>query len=89
MEGSVGRSKRLIMLTISFLLVMTACKWRDDFRDRQQPNYMEPQTSRPTLNRDSIDYQEEDSDSQEKADLPAIDELSQIPELPQYPTGVY
>lgn len=67
------------------------CRWNDDFRSRVQPRYLEL-APRPTLNQDSKDYvgdeapfKEEDG---EKDALKAIDGLSPIPSVPEYPAGV-
>jgi len=88
--------KRNLILLAAFLLGAQGCKWQDDFRSMQQPQYFE-QGPRPTLNPDSIDYQGEENTSekgtsQDKSDqavsLPAIDNRSTIPEVPEYPAGV-
>jgi hypothetical protein len=67
------------------------CLWRDDFRDRLQPQPLE-QPLRPTLNPESLDYVGdpimEEICEDRMMQLPAIDSLSTIPELPDYPAGV-
>lgn len=82
--------KRVIII-ILMLIAITGCRWVDDFRAREQPQYLE-QTSRPTLNRESEDYKGNDTNKTEeiekKTKLPSIDSLSDIPELPEYPAGV-
>lgn len=80
-----------IIIAVILVSLITGCKWRDDFRERQQPQYLE-QSDRPTLNRDSLDYKGDDThkaQEDEKATaLPSIDGLSPIPEVPEYPSGV-
>jgi hypothetical protein len=90
-----------VILLTSF--VVSGCRWRDDFRERQQPQYLELQPE-PTLNVDSPEYvgvhrktaaereaalkdQEADSTA-ERRSLPSIDNLSKIPALPEHPAGV-
>lgn len=83
---------KLIPLSVIFTLTLSAgCLWRDDFRDRLQPQPLEP-GPRPTLNPESLDYAGDpilEQIIEEKTMLlPAIDGLSTIPELPEYPAGV-
>lgn len=78
---------------------MQGCKWRDDFRGREQPQPLE-QTPVPTLNADSDEYvgdriakEYADDITRERQEdaptsLPDIDGLSRIPEVPEYPAGV-
>lgn len=77
----------IISLTV---LGLSGCKWQDDFRERAQPQLMEP-PPRPTLNSDSIDYEgnpiQEEEYIEKEMPLPAIDNLSKIPEVPEYPAG--
>lgn len=72
------------------LCCLSGCLWRDDFRERAQPQLLE-QGPRPTLNPDSVDYTgdpiHQDPDIP-CPDLPNIDGLSEIPEVPEYPAGV-
>lgn len=81
----------IILMATLLLLTLQGCKWRDDFRERQQPQYFEP-TGRPTLNHDSIDYVGDDThleeDVEKSTPLPSIDRLSPIPEVPEYPAGI-
>lgn len=81
-------TKLLIILTAVFL---AGCLWRDDFRDRMQPQPLE-QPLRGTLNPESLDYAGDpiwEQDCEEKMiQLPDIDCLTNIPEPPEYPAGV-
>lgn len=75
---------------VILLIGISGCKWRDDFRDRAQPQMLE-QPERPTLNVDSTDYTTNPIKEEEKvqrAPLPYIDDLSIIPEVPEYPCGL-
>lgn len=92
------QKSKIIMLTIFFVILgASGCRWQDDFRAReqpyylQQPQYIEP-TPRPTLNKDSDDYLGNDLNKKEHDEkatqMPSIDGLSKIPELPEYPAGV-
>jgi hypothetical protein len=87
--------KQFITLSTFFfwgVLLLTAqgCKWQDDFRARDQTQYL-PQPVRPTLNPDSIDYEGDDTnkteDDEKATALPDIDGLSTIPEVPEHPAG--
>jgi len=84
-------SKIIPMLVISSFLLSTGCLWRDDFRDRlgSQPLETPPVA---TLNPESLDYAGDpilDQIIDEKmTELPDIDALSTIPELPDYPAGI-
>jgi hypothetical protein len=83
---------KIIILTVAILVMGTAgCRWRDDFRDRQQPQMLELPI-RATLNPDSRDYVGDDTkDAQEagrRTRLRNIDELSEIPESPEHPSGM-
>jgi hypothetical protein len=73
------------------LVCLSGCLWRDDFRDRAQPQLL-VQDPRPTLNPDSIDYRgdplHQDPEIERCTELPDIDGLSEIPEVPEYPAGV-
>ena len=81
------------LLILFSLLPLSACKWNDDFRTRQQPQYGElPAT--PTLNEDSKQYvgdkvAREVSGEPTKTDIaiPELDQRSPIPELPEHPVG--
>jgi len=82
--------EKIIMLTAFAMLGIQGCKWNDDFRSReqpgylQQPQYLEP-PPRPTLNKESEDYQGDDThkteDDERNTHMPAIDNLSPIPEV--------
>ena len=89
-EESVRRLFIIALGILSFLY-LEGCKWRDDFRDRAQPQLLE-QGPRPTLNPDSIDYTgnpiKEEARIEKETELPCIDGLSDIPEVPEYPAGV-
>lgn len=78
------------MLSTFVLLGNQGCRWNDDFRDRAQPQLLEQQP-RPTLNPDSNDYVEDDTNPEAMVDkttpLPDVDGLSEIPELPDHPIG--
>lgn len=71
---------------------MSGCKWVDDFRARLQPDY-QPLQPRPTLNRESEDFIEDDtnktSEDERATPLPAIDGRSVLPEVPDHPAGIY
>lgn len=79
-----------LVACIILLICLGGCKWRDDFRDRSQPQLLEP-APRPTLNPDSTDYNgnpiEEEERVEKETSLPAIDNLSTIPEVPDHPAG--
>ena len=81
----------MIFTLVLLVVALPGCKWRDDFRDRRQPQYFE-QEPKPTLNPDSVDYEGNDIDTVEQEEkamkLPAIDGRSKIPEVPEYPAGV-
>lgn len=82
--------KRTIIGSAILLVCLGGCKWRDDFRDRAQPQMLE-QPERPTLNVDSTDYTGnpiKEEERVQRAPLPAIDDLSVIPEVPDYPCGL-
>ncbi|MBS0287655.1 MAG: hypothetical protein JSR17_10185 [Proteobacteria bacterium] len=93
----MGKKENIIMLAALGLIVIQGCKWNDDFRAReqpgylQQPQYLEP-PPRPTLNVESEDYQGDDTDQTVKEErdtkMPAIDDLSPIPEIQEYPAGL-
>lgn len=87
----------IILLTTFLVVGSQGCKWQDDFRAREQPSYLQQTQSlqpppKPTLNKDSEDYQGDDTnltEQQERATkLPAIDSRNVIPEVPEYPAGV-
>lgn len=86
----MSKQLRMICCLISLGLLF-GCKWQDDFRDRAQPQLLEA-APRPTLNPDSDDYRGnpiwEEEAIQREADLPCIDGVSPIPEVPEYPAGV-
>lgn len=83
--------KKCLILLGFFVLVGQGCKWVDDFRERQQPQYLE-RVTRPTLNPYSVDYKGDDTHCEEdeamSTSLPEIDELSPIPDVPEHPAGV-
>lgn len=75
-------------MIVSLLAVFLAsCRWNDDFRQRQQPQYAKERPE-PTFNRDS-DYYVGDrvaiegkaEQETEKVYLPKIDEREPIPEI--------
>lgn len=82
------------MMTLLGLVVLgtQGCKWVDDFRERQQPQYLE-RVTRPTLNPDSVDYKGDDThceeDNEALTPVPEIDEISPIPEVPNHPAGAW
>jgi len=83
--------QKILFCTLILSLVTTlGCRWRDDFRDRQQPQLLE-QPLRPTLNPDSKDYAGDDTNVEHDmtvgVPLPEIDKLTTIPESPAYPAG--
>ena len=80
--------KRIFILFATFaLLGNEGCRWNDDFR---VPKHLELQP-RATLNPDSIDYVEDDTNVEAVVDnttpLPDVDALSKIPPLPEHPAG--
>lgn len=87
------QKKKLIL--VGFLLVtLQGCKWVDDFRERERPQYLEL-PPRATLNPDAKDYKgddthcdEDDAEMAAERDLPYIDEVSPIPEVPDHPAGI-
>ncbi len=95
--------KYTIWVILLTLFVVSGCRWRDDFRERQQPQYLELPPE-PTLNVDSPEYvgvhrktaaEKEAALKDPEADpttaempLPGIDNLSKIPALPDHPAGV-
>lgn len=81
------------LLILFTLLPLAACKWNDDFRTRQQPQYVEL-PAKPTLNEDSDQYvgdkvAKEVSGEPTATDIsiPELDQRSTIPELPEHPVG--
>lgn len=83
--------KMKLALTLIFGMVVSlslqGCKWRDDFRSRVHPQYQEEEPE-PTFNRDSDYYVGDEVVTGKRKDGPkleAIDELSEIPELPDKP----
>ncbi len=83
------QKQKIIMLSTLILVILTGCKWQDDFRDRQQPQILE-QPRRPTLNVDSVDYVGDPLNGDEEEDidntcLPNIDGLHAIPEIQESP----
>jgi len=84
----VSKHLSLIILVSVSLLACQGCKWRDDFRQREQPQYFEA-TIKPTLNQDSLDYIGNDTNWQEQVEestpMPDIDDLSPIPPVPDEP----
>lgn len=81
--------KHLVVIGF-FVIAGQGCKWVDDFREREQPQYLE-RPARATLNPDAIDYKGDDTHMEEDLDhctpLPYIDEISPIPEVPDHPGG--
>jgi hypothetical protein len=90
--------EKIIMLTALAMIVIQGCRWNDDFRQReqptylQQPQYLEPLPHSPTLNVESDDYEGDDTNEtrwiQRNTPLPAIDERSPIPEIQEFPPGL-
>jgi len=75
-------------------LPLQACKWKDDFRERKQPYYLDYE-SEPTLNVDSEQYVGDDVAREIQGEvippehiIPELDERAHIPHLPEYPVGV-
>lgn len=84
------RKVDVILGSMILLVSVGGCKWRDDFRDREQPQML-VQPERATLNMDSTDYTTNpiwEEEVIQQAPLPAIDNLSIIPEVPEYPCGL-
>lgn len=84
------------LLILFTLLPLSACKWNDDFRGRQRPQYVEL-PAKPTLNADSEQYVG-DKVAKEVSGKPAtstavpipeLDQRSPIPELPEHPVGAF
>lgn len=83
----MNNSFRIIFVLCSILFFAVSCKWNDDFRQRQQPQYNDPQPE-ATFNEDSKYYVgdsvakdgQESPDSQ-KVFLPNIDDREPIPEI--------
>ena len=76
------------------LFALFGCKWRDDFRTRQQPIYGEL-PPKPTLNEDSEQYvgdkvahEIEGKPAESSVVIPEIDDRKPIPEVPEQPAGV-
>lgn len=92
LKENTVRLALIVTMSMLSLLCLEGCKWRDDFRDRAQPQLLE-QAPRPTLNPDSIDYMGnpilEEEITEKCTELPSIDGLSEIPEVPEYPAGVW
>ena len=76
----------LFILILSTCVLVGGCKWKDDFRGRLQPQQqlLEP---KPTFNEDSSQYVGDELAKGIKTEVPleSIDELSEIPELPEHP----
>jgi hypothetical protein len=77
-----------ILIYLMLVVFASGCKWNDDFRQRQQPQY-KVATAEPTFNKDSDYYvgdsvarpTEYESNQSNKVYLPDIDELEPIPEI--------
>ncbi len=81
-----------LLISVSAIsLAVQGCMWRDDFRDRIQPQYFD-QPIRPTLNKESLDYIGDDTNKtthdEQVTPMPEIDGRAKIPALPQYPCTV-
>lgn len=88
-RGKRNHQAAVVIGSTILLICMQGCKWRDDFRDRAQPQILE-QPERATLNIDSTDYTTKPicAEDIQKTPLPDIDNLSIIPEVPEYPSGI-
>ena len=78
----------LITFVCTAPLFLQGCLWNDDFRSRVQPTHDIPEP-KATFNEDSKYYVGDEvakPGPQDDADLEAIDDLSEIPELPDKPT---
>lgn len=89
----MGASKIFTLITLVCMVMgLSACKWRDDFRSRIQPQYQE-QEPKPTFNEDSDDYVGDEiakgARPDDEPELDEIDELSDIPELPDRPSSMH
>ena len=71
------------------ILSLAGCNWRDDFRERAQPQML-GQTPKPTFNPDSRYYVGDaiafPQDPAELVDMSNVDGLSEIPPLPDRAT---
>lgn len=88
------RSRQGILIII-LALALSSCKWRDDFRERVQPQYGEL-PAEPTLNEDSDQFVGDKTARELRGehqplgdDVPEIDDRKEIPELPDYPSSSY
>lgn len=89
-RGKRNRKAGLVIRSLILLVCVQGCKWRDDFRDRAQPQMLE-QSERATLNIDSTDYMTNPTCEEkeiQQTPLPDIDNLSIIPEVPEHPCGI-
>lgn len=84
----------LIFMSLMLLLPLQACKWRDDFRERKQPYYLDYQAE-PTFNTDSDQYVGDDVVREFQGEvvrpvevIPEIDNRVEMPYIPDYPAGV-
>lgn len=83
-----------VIIISSSLLGLSACSWRDDFRERQQPYYLEYEP-KPTFNMDSEQYvgdevvQEYQGGNENKypplMTIPEIDNRQEMPYIPEHP----
>lgn len=84
----------LIFVSTILFLPLQACKWKDDFRERKQPYYLDYEAE-PTLNINSEQYVGDDVAREIQGEvipperiIPAIDERAYIPYIPEHPAGV-
>jgi hypothetical protein len=91
------KTDKIIMLATFCVISLQGCRWNDDFRSREQPSYLQqPQyvepLPQPTLNRESEDYEGDDThkteDDERNTKMPQIDGRSPIPPVPRYPAGL-
>lgn len=85
------RLAAIILYSFVMILSLVSCKWRDDFRERKQPYYLEYEPQ-PTFNMDSEQYVGDEVVDEAtgeapppKTNLPEIDGRSQLPDIPEHP----
>ena len=84
----------LILVSLIMILPLQACKWKDDFRDRRQPYYLE-YNPEATFNVDSEQYVGDDVAREIQGEvigpdqfIPEIDDRADLPYIPEHPAGV-
>ena len=80
---------RMFVISILPTLLLVGCSWRDDFRQRVQPQAL-GEKPKPTFNQDSLYYVGDEvaypEDPAELVDMDQVDGLSEIPPLPENAT---